>query len=148
VAQPRYRPITVIQASPYAGGRIRTGDIPVLAADLHLADTRRDVQRTVELEFFPPGYDDLPPDRRKSIEIDIVASEGHRLWLGEAAMDLRPDRRRLRTLRRVAGGANAFGLLFATARSRFPASVTERISQTFSRREPVIRFLADVRSES
>jgi hypothetical protein len=124
------------------------GDIPVLAADLHLADSRRDVQRTAELEFFPPGFDDLPPDKRQGVEVDIAAADGYRLWIGEAATDLRPDNRRLKTVRRVADGTKAHGMLFATARERFPATVVDRINQAFTRREPVVKLMSDVRRPS
>jgi hypothetical protein len=117
------------------------GDIPVLAADEFFSDARRHVERTVELVF-------LPPNRRRSIEVDIAASEGHRLWLGEAATDLRPDGRRLKTLRRLAFGVEAYGLLFATGRERFPNSVLEAIHETFSRHQPVVSLMAGIRAET
>jgi hypothetical protein len=123
------------------------GDVPVLAADRHFAQSSRDVEKAVELEFFPPGYDERPPDKRGTTEIDIVASDGHRLWLGEASVELRLSNKKLKALRRIATAANAHGVLLATCETTFPTNLAEAAQQVLPRRGvPKITLMADIRS--
>jgi hypothetical protein len=120
------------------------GEVPVLAADRYFADGKRVIDHGVELEFFPPEYDQPPKHRKKSIEVDIAVSNGHELWLGEAARNFKPSKQRMTDLRRLATVAGAHGLLLATAADSFPAAVCVTAKDVFRRREPIVEWMTSV----
>jgi hypothetical protein len=118
--------------------------VPVLAADRHFAEGRRVIDHGVELKFFSPQPDQAPKHRKTAIEVDIVVSNGHELWLGEAARNLKPSKQRMTDLRRLATVAGAHGLLFATSASFFSTAVLGAADQVFRRREPVVEWMTSV----
>lgn len=112
------------------------GEIPILAADGAFKDAKDPVDYAVELEFARNGKPGAP-----NFEIDIVASVGPDLWVGEAARNLRPDAGRLKQLKRFAEAVEARGIIFATSRAQFSSEAAARIQATFDKTQIEVRLL-------
>lgn len=122
------------------------GEVPMLAAETRFPAGATPVGHVVEVELYGPGWQDRPADKRKTLELDIAVSEGHRLWLGEASTDLTLSRRKLQRLRRVARATAAYGLVFATGRQTFPQSVQAAIERTFGREPVEVEYMHGIRA--
>jgi hypothetical protein len=123
------------------------GDIPVLAVERWFGTRPHIVDRAVELQFSRNVSEEQGTVQRHT-ELDIVVSDGPKLWLGEAALKLRPSKARLRDVMRVARVSNASGVLFATAERRFPDQTRALIESAFRGSRIEVAMLSDVRSKS
>jgi hypothetical protein len=101
------------------------GDLPLLAAWDRFGQNGRTLALTNELEF--KRSDGI------GFETDIVLSNGHELWLGEAtsSTDLEPLVR-LDQLGELAELVSAYGVLLVTSATRFKSGVRKRFDEVFN----------------
>jgi hypothetical protein len=101
------------------------GDLPLLAAWDRFGRSGRPLALTNELEF--------KRENGESFEIDIVLSNGHELWLGEATSttNLEPLER-LDQLGELAELGSAYGVLLVTSTTNFKKVVRERFDRVFA----------------
>lgn len=100
------------------------GDLPLLAAWDRFGKSGRTLSLANELEFTQSDG--------KKFETDIVLSNGHELWLGEATSSTGIDPlNRLDQLGKLAELLPAYGVLLVTSTTRFKRSVRERFGEVF-----------------
>lgn len=114
------------------------GDLPLLAAWDRFGKSAPPLALANEITFTPPGG--------KELEVDIVLSHGHELWLGEAtsSTDIDPIDR-LDRLGNLAELLPAYGVLLVTSTTRFKKSVRERFQEVFAGVWPKHEVITGVR---
>lgn len=117
------------------------GDLPLLAAWDRFGRSGRALALTNELEFKRADG--------SGFETDIVLSNGHELWLGEATSStgLEPLDR-LDQLGEIADLLSAYGVLLVTSRTRFKKGVREHFSKVFDGLWPKAEVITAVKREA
>ena len=100
------------------------GDLPLLAAWDRFGESGQALALTNELKFMRPDG--------SSFETDIVLSNGHELWIGEAtsAPQIEPLSR-LNRLGELADLLSAYGVLLVTSSPHFKKGVRKRFGEVF-----------------
>lgn len=100
------------------------GDLPLLAAWDRFGSSGRTLALANEVNFTRPDG--------KSFETDIVLSDGHELWLGEATSSTAIEPlQRINWLGDLAELLPAYGVLLVTSRKRFKPGVRDRFEEVF-----------------
>jgi hypothetical protein len=97
------------------------GQLPLLGAFKAWEDSRRPFDTAYELDLWPPDGLQLRQDSREDKrEVDIVISDGYRLWVGEATASDgfatgNAEVLRLRELMQLADAVDAYGVVSVTS---------------------------------
>jgi hypothetical protein len=103
-----------------------------IAAEL-MAESQSVIGQAYELDVVGVGKGDA--------EVDIFATDGSRLWIGEATIDGRFDPGRIEWVRDLAIDLEAYGVLLATSRTWPPATLARANEAFASRSWPRLRML-------
>lgn len=122
------------------------GDLPLLALASAFQKDAQPIDQMFETEI--SGWSTESPIET-SIEVDIIASEGYRLWIGEATTRNRfgegaAEHRRFERLAAVAGAFDAWGVLLCTSQPTFSDATVDRARQLLRRRGQEPRFVTRV----
>ena len=112
------------------------GDLPVLAVHDAFGDTEM-TRQTFELDLFP--------FQGKPLELDIFASEGSRLWIGDANRSGEFDTARIQRLVETARTFDAHGIVLATSKVRWPPRTTSAVETVMSGiSNPAVKLLVGI----
>jgi hypothetical protein len=114
----------------------KDGELPLLAVWDHLASSQRPVAQANELLITDP--------KGNQREIDIFASDGYRLWIGEATKSAKFKAGRLTFLRHLANATSAWGVLIATSQEKWSPATVEEATSLFRSNWPHLVMRAQV----
>lgn len=115
------------------------GERAVLAVHDEFEPSNRPLANGFELELTPP--------QRKGVEVDIFSADGYRLWIGEAKTSGRFEPGRLTFIAELASLLDAYGVLLATSKPRWPPATHGEARSAFPGFWPRLRMVADVRTK-
>ena len=98
------------------------GFLPILAVHDMFSERTR-FEQSYELDFFQPDGE--------KFEIDIVVSDGPRLWIGEATVTGSFEKGRLERVAEAAAVLDPYGLLLATSKRRWSQGVEAEAEKVF-----------------
>lgn len=114
------------------------GELAVLAVHDEFEPSNRPLAHGFELELTPP--------QGKGVEVDIFSADGYRLWIGEAKTSGRFESGRLPFVAELASLLDAYGVLLATSRPRWPPATHDEARSAFTGFWPRVRMVAGVRT--
>ena len=114
------------------------GELALLAVHDEFEPSNRPLANGFELELTPP--------QGKGVEVDIFSADGYRLWIGEAKTSGRFESGRLAFIAELASLLDAYGVILATSKPRWPPASHDEVLSVFTGFWPRVRMVASVRT--
>jgi hypothetical protein len=114
------------------------GELALLAVHDEFEPSNRPLAHGFELELAPPD--------RKGVEVDIFSADGYRLWIGEAKTNARFEAARLPFIAELASLLDAYGVILATSKARWPPAMRDEAHSAFAGFWPRLRMVEGVQT--